>query len=485
MKSVHRILGFFIAIQMAVYTGIQTVSSTSITENNLPNLGLQAPDQSDLFLPLLYNNLRNQHIFGLEIWNASAEIRVQKAEDSGAYWVRYMAFNWAEIEPYRTYPPTYHWETVDEAGLKYLNEHNLQTIGIIYHTPSWAEKIPGETCGPIAPQNLDEFAEFLRALVARYGSGSYNVKYWELHNEPDAAFNMVGLPDDSIYGCWGDETDPQYYGGDYYAEMLKWAYPAIKSIDPGAQVMLGGLLLGCDPARTGLPCPTGNFFEGVLHNGGADYFDILGYHAYPWEGWGKIMDEEHPDWINRGGVVLGKIQFLKEVMQRYGVTKPIFLNEVALVCPDWSDCDDNQDQLTAFYEDQADYVVRLYANTQTAGLMGTIWYVLEGPGFRHSGLLGDGLSPKPAYDAFQFMTQELEGSSSLGERTDYPGIRTLQFSTAEKLIWVMWSENQHDQSIKLPAQTQRVLDKYGNVLYTAPISDTITINRPVYVELPN
>jgi hypothetical protein len=35
------------------------------------------------------------------------------------------------------------------------------------------------------------------------------------------------------------------------------------------------------------------------------------------------------------------------------------------------------------------------------------------------------------------MTQEMKGTSSLGERTDYPGVRTFQFSTADKLIWVM------------------------------------------------
>ena len=147
MKSIYRILALFVAVQMAVYTGIQTASSTAIRENNKANLGPQAPEQNDTYLPLMYNDLRNQQIFGLEIWNAAAEIKSQKAQESGVHWVRYMAFNWAEIEPFRTNPPTYNWDAVDEKGLKNLNDYGLQTIGIIYHTPSWAEKIPGETCG--------------------------------------------------------------------------------------------------------------------------------------------------------------------------------------------------------------------------------------------------------------------------------------------------------------------------------------------------
>ena len=39
-------------------------------------------------------------------------------------------------------------------------------------------------------------------------------------------------------------NDP-YYGGGYYAEMLKIVYPQIKAADPEAQILIGGLLLFC------------------------------------------------------------------------------------------------------------------------------------------------------------------------------------------------------------------------------------------------
>ena len=44
-----------------------------------------------------------------------------------------------------------------------------------------------------------------------------------------------------MFGCWDDPEDA-YYGGEYYAEMLKVVYPVIKEADPEAKVLFGGLL---------------------------------------------------------------------------------------------------------------------------------------------------------------------------------------------------------------------------------------------------
>ncbi len=433
---------------------------------------------NDIFLPIVKNGDRAQTVFGMEIINPSNTTIMQKAEDTGAYWVRYLAFNWAEIESVRG---TYNWNAIDETALQNIKNKNLKTIGIIYHTPTWAQKISGKTCGPIAQEDLAAFSQFVKALVTRYGFSSYSIKYWEFMNEPDAAWSV--LPDDSQYGCWGDSSDLDYYGGDYYAEMLKVAYPAVKSVDPNAQVVLGGLLIDCDPTNqpVGGSCPQGKFFEGILSNAGGNFIDIVNYHAYPYQSNGKIYDEIHPGWKNRGGIVQGKEDFLQEVMQNHGISKPIMLSEAALSCPEWSDCIYD---LPAFYENQADYVLRLYSSSQTIGLLGSIWYQLEGPGWRYCGLLYGDKTPKPAYNAYQFMTQEMRGTTALGESADYTGVTTHKFSSPEKQIWIMWASDQLNKSVSLPSNTSRVLDKYGNVLYTNPVPNPITINRPIYVELP-
>ncbi len=89
----------------------------------------------------------------------------------------------------------------------------------------------------------------------------------------------------SVFGCWGNPNDP-YYGGGYYAELLKRAYPAAKAANPQAIVMNGGLLLDCDPRYPppGKDCLPAQFLEGMLRNQGAAYFDILAFHGYPYYG---------------------------------------------------------------------------------------------------------------------------------------------------------------------------------------------------------
>ena len=159
---------------------------------------------------------------------------------------------------------------------------------IIFGTPEWAQKTPGAYCGPIKQEELDTFANFVYDVVNRYSKHPYNIKYWEIWDEPDVGY--FGQPETEPFGCWGDTND-DYYGGGYFAEMLKVVYPSIKSVDADAKVILGGLLLDCDPR----PRPDGSycaqlnpphderppkFFEGILMNGGGNYFDGVTFHAY-------------------------------------------------------------------------------------------------------------------------------------------------------------------------------------------------------------
>jgi hypothetical protein len=121
------------------------------------------------------------------------------------------------------------------------------------------------------------------ALYARYSVAAYNVKYWELWNEPDIYPSIFSGDNEYVY--WVDQND-SYNAGGYYAEMLKVVYPQIKAADPQAQVLIGGLLLDCDP-RPGAGCAVvghdpkpSKFLEGILSNNGGPYFDGISSHAY-------------------------------------------------------------------------------------------------------------------------------------------------------------------------------------------------------------
>jgi hypothetical protein len=428
------------------------------------------------YLPIITRNYpRSPSIFGVET-NSLDTTRLTSAKNANVYWIRNFSFSWANIEPVRTATPTYNWSVVNEAGLLSAAANGMTVVATVKLTPSWAQKYPGISCGPMAANYIDEFAQFMRALVARYSAYPYNIKYWEIGNEVDVDPDLV--PPDSIYGCWGDEND-SYYGGGYYADMLRQVYPAIKAADSQATVVIGGLLLDCDPTNPppGKTCKPSRFLEGVLRNSGGAYFDAVSFHAFALYLPGQIY-EMSPSWSARGGVLLGKISFLREVLANYGVNKPLMLTEGALVCPEWvSECNPVS---TSFLEAQADYVAWLYLRSWAQKIMGVMWYTLEDSQWRSSGLHLSS-TPKPAYYALQFAARELDEASLVGSVSQYPNLIGYDFRSPGKRIWVLWSPTRTNTVISLPASALFVFDKYGGTV--TPVAGQITVNSPVYIEL--
>ncbi len=416
---------------------------------------------------------------GIAMPSTSDPSTLDLAVGVGAHWARVGVIKWNKIEPVRTEPPTYHWEVVDEAMLSNASARGLQIISIVQFAPEWAHGVPGWTCGPIHEQALGAFAQFMSAVVTRYSVPPYNVHHWELGNEPDIDPDLVKR--DSGFGCWGDDSDP-YYGGETYAEMLKRVSPAIKAADPQAQVLIGGLLLDCDPTHPpeGKDCKPARFLEGILRGGGAGYFDIVSFHGYALYNGSLELDRQYPGWEYRGGVVLGKIDFLREVMAAYGVSKPLMHTEGALLCPEQA-AEHCAPPTDGFFEAQADYAVWLYVRNWAADVEATIWYGLRGPGWRYGGLLNRDQQPKRVYNALRTLAERLAGAAFSRQVTEYPDLEGYEFTSAGKRIWVLWAPDGGEHFVSLPAGTLAVRDKYGFAVSVD--GDTLSISRPVYIEL--
>ena len=417
--------------------------------------------------------------FGVQMMKSIDEDHgLSEASEVGIHWVRYHAFPWDRIEPVLNTPPKYNWAAVDGTSLRIAYQNGWSALAIVQYAPDWAQKVPGSACGPIHADQWDEYARFLSALVKRYKDPPYGIKYWELGNEPDAPVGNGR----SIFGCWGDREDP-YYGGEYYGQMLRHAYPAIKAADPQAQVLVGGLLLDCDPAHAppGQDCTPSRFLEGILRVGGGDYFDIVSFHGYALYDGSLGQDEQHRSWGARGGVVLGKADYLRELMDKYGVDKPLMHTEGSLICPgeDIIRCNPPE---TVFYDKQADYVVWLYVRNWADGILATTWFQFDGPGWRYSGMLDASQTPKPAYQAFRFLTQQLGNAWYEGPVPRYAPLKGYAFGTPDKRIWVLWPADETPWSIYLPHDVTHVYDKYGNDI--TPKDNTITFSHPIYVERP-
>ena len=423
---------------------------------------------------------RSMPLMGAEPHHPESDSVLSLLSDSGAQIVRYNGVVWYTVEPQEG---EYNWAALRklDIALQELAARDIDVILIVRGTPGWAQKVYGSACGPIAQEKFASFANFVTELVKRYSAPPYNVKYWEFGNEPDVAPELVSAA--SVFGCWGDSQDV-FYGGGYYAEMLKTVYPAVKAADPEAQVLIGGLLLDCDPEfpPDGKTCHPARFFEGILANDGANYFDIVSFHGYPHYGLGSLfLDWDYPSWNVRGGVIVGKINYLRHVMRQYGVDKPIFLTESSLICSERNiaECRPPDD---LFFDKQADYLVRLFVRNWALDVAGTIWYQFEDKGWRYCGMVGaDPNNPNPAYVAFDFMNEKLAGMGYTGEVPLPDGVAGYIFEGNDRQTWVLWSQDESPQTIELPSGIFAAYNKLGQQIHLQ--SEQMTITSPIYLDL--
>jgi len=273
--------------------------------------------------------------------------------------------------------------------------------------------------------------------------------------------------------------DDPYYGGEYYARMLQVVYPAIKAADPEAQVLIGGLLLDQDPAHDDKTNPPGRFLEGILRGGGGDFFDGVSFHAYVgYDGQLHDWEMRPTSWQGRGGTVAGKVDLLREVLDRYGWPKPLFLTEGGLLC--W-DC---AEPLPPGYLDaQAAYVPRLYLRSVGLELAATIWYTLDGPGWHQAALLDGSQQPRPAYQALSTMTSLLDGARYRQPLEDLPGIEGYVFAmTTGGELWAVWSRDGAALSLPVPDRLDRAVDHLGTPIEVQ--GDTLDVDfYPIYLLL--
>ncbi len=168
--------------------------------------------------------------------------------------VRYLrcAFSWNGIEPQRGQYQFAFWDMlVNEAA-----RAHVQLLPYVAYTPRWAA-VRDEKFWTQPPKDAAFFADMMRVLAARYRG---RIHTWEFWNEPD---------------------NREYWAGsaDEFGTMVKAAAEAVRTADPAAVLVLGGM------SR-----PPGNFLDVLVANGVDRYVDVIAQHAYP-ESW----DEERAE----------------------------------------------------------------------------------------------------------------------------------------------------------------------------------------------
>jgi hypothetical protein len=460
--------------------------------NTSPYTALAASKQEySTYLPLLASTYPLTTIFGIQMSPSTAKAAFDDVLSAKTSWLRFNNLIWSDIEPNEGDRVWGEMASLEE-GLIKASSARVNVILSVRSTPAWAQAIQGSTCGPIKPEELTAFGQFMYDSVARYHQPPYNVKYWEIWNEPDVAYS-AGSPNTS-YGCWGDAYD-DYFGGGDYAEVLKVVYPMMKAADPEAQVMIGGLLLDCDNRPESNFCEAvGNstkppkFLEGILMNGGGNYFDGVSFHGYDYFAYWAPQVGQYSNnnwgsaWNTTGPVSSAKADFVRYFLDKYGVTGKFIMNtEAAIICgpngaePGGEGCE--ADPSSAYEQTKARYVTQEYASAIVDGLVANTWYSLTG--WRNSALINSDLTPRPAFIVYEFARTELKDAVFTREVTDYPNVRVYEFQRGGKTIWLLWSLDGGSHTISLPGTPHSIYDYMGTEI-TPASSITITVD-PIFI----
>ncbi len=191
---------------------------------------------------------------------------------------------WGSVQP--TAKRSYDWSSVDPA-VEAAASRGLTILPFLYGTPRWLARKP--TTLPIdSGRARSAWTAFVKAAVQRYGPGG---TFWAEH--APSVSGGVGIEYETptplrplpirTWQIW-NEANFFYFAfpvsPSRYAKLLKLSYPAVKSVDPRAKVLLSGLF--GDPDESG---PRGmdadDFIERLYRVRGTErYFDAVALHPY-------------------------------------------------------------------------------------------------------------------------------------------------------------------------------------------------------------
>jgi hypothetical protein len=168
-------------------------------------------------------------------------------------WLRF-DIDWSSVQPNDA--DSFNWNAIDRL-VTAANIRHIKLLPILDYTPPWARQ-DGCFSAQCRPADNSAFATFAAAAVQRYASqGIHN---WEIWNEPNLKTFWEPSPDAADY-----------------TDLLKAVHNAIKSEDPTAFVVTGGV----GPANTArgdiLPV---DFISQLYENNAKNYFDAIGVHPY-------------------------------------------------------------------------------------------------------------------------------------------------------------------------------------------------------------
>ncbi|MDQ2982447.1 MAG: glycoside hydrolase family 5 protein [Actinomycetota bacterium] len=279
-----------------------------------------------------------------------------KIAASGARWVR-LDLYWTRFQP--DGPNTYNgpYLALVDRAVNQATARGLGVLGVLQNTPAWANGGRGPNTPPTDVYDYARFAEW----AADHFKG--RVSAWEV---------------------WNEENISRFWTGSaaQYVQLLKAAYPAIKTSDPDVPVVFGGTSENDDV-----------WIRQAYAAGARGFFDVMATHPYvagaraP-----ESPDDGHAHWLTH-------IQVIRDLMVANGDgRKPIWFTEFG-----WSTGTTGVTE-----QQQADYLVRTIqlVRRRYPFISAMFWYNDRNTAMGNDwednlGLLKRDLSEKPAYTALK------------------------------------------------------------------------------------
>ena len=293
---------------------------------------------------------------------------------------------WSTVEATKG---SYDWSASD-ATIAELARNGIEPIVNVTGTP--AGYAPQPTDPPTSsPEAFDGWARFLKAAALRYGpDGTFwddfaetdpgvtpgPLRIWEIWNEPNTSL------------FWTPKPDP-----DAYVDLLKRSSRVLTGIDPGAQIMVGGMF--ATPQSDGA-IVSFDFLRDIYgHAGVADAVDLVGVHPYG------------PDVAS----VTKQLDGTREAIDDAGDDAGLWVTELG-----WGSDPDVPNDLAKSPEEQAQLLTdsfnAMYDGREGWGLHGVIWFTWrdsDGPvgdclWCQTAGLVDPEADSKPSWLAFTKLT---------------------------------------------------------------------------------
>ncbi|HUR04596.1 MAG TPA: hypothetical protein VM347_18775, partial [Nonomuraea sp.] len=295
--------------------------------------------------------------YGLNVFTGGKRARVfQQVRDLSFGWQKSL-IRWRDVEG--AGKGRFDWSSTDDL-VQASQAAGLHMLARVDFQPGWA-RADGANNGP--PDNYQDYADFLFALITRYRAGSP-------HGHIDAVeiWNEVNISRE-----WGGRPINQQQAASY-VRLLSAAYDAVKRADPSVTVVSAGL--SPTGSNTEQAKPDDVYLQWLYDAGMAGHYDALGVHAPGFKAPPEVSPDQaaaDPGWGRHRSFTFRRVEDIRAIMERNGEAgRPIWVTEFG-----WTSDTVNADyRWFAVTEDaKADYLVRAlrWAREHWSGWIGPMF----------------------------------------------------------------------------------------------------------------